>query len=213
MEIRTRQRKYGRLAKTNMIKVAAFVLLVSVLTSCGNGKLSRGEAKDVINETLKNRCEHESIIKSYSVVIEREALLVRELSPKEKSYLDALENEGLINRTVERKEGTPGFYRRNIWDEYTVTLTEKGREYAVPDQNNPNLVNLYCVEVDEVTGIKMEDNSENTAIVKYKVKVENKTPFFTLLPNGRLEFNPQQEYEAKFVKYDDGWRIEGGRQR
>lgn len=195
--------------KTKKPAIVLGILYMLLFVCCGDGKLSHAEAEKQLNEVLKNRCERHAIPKTYAVVIERDNLNVHELTQNEIEYLDKLEEEGLITRNKERKESS-GYSRNNVWDEYTVELTEKGKGYESAEKGSSgwHTLNLYCAEVDEITGIKTKGAKEDTALVKFKIKTTEPTPFFKLLKNGRLEFNPGQELDVVFVKYDDGWKLD-----
>lgn len=188
------------------ILISLIVAAYSMTTaSCSNGELTRSEAKEKINDAIKNNCERGRIT-SYAVVSEGSINHLRDLSSPEITYYDALANAGYISRTMEHKENMD-WGRKNVWDEYTVKITDKGKEFTIPTLGE-GFVKLYCVEVNEITGIRMQDNSANTAIVGYTIKMANQTPFYTLNPKHRSELDAGREYEAIFVKYDDGWRLE-----
>lgn len=65
-------------------------------------------------------------------------------------------------------------------------------------------VKLFEIVPVEVTGIKMLGDNKK-AIVKYKLKYENVTPFIALT---KYDLNKPGEKTAYFSLYDDGWKLE-----
>lgn len=91
------------------------------------------------------------------------------------------------------------------WTLNKVKLTRENRKYLVDENDDYYTVISTEYDVSEITGI-LQKKDAALAMVEYKVKHQNVTPFGEISQQNCLDIN--QIYRANFVKYDDGWRIQ-----
>ena len=192
------------------MRVASFLLSAAFLSlGCGDSKLTRDRAADVISTSLgfprtglteKFGCARQAYQWNNSRVAE------------------AMLTKGLITYPEVDHQ------RMNMMIMYvahSVDLTPEGLKYKVGEvYEGGNYRQLYCImrvadqAFGTVTGIR-ETADGTSAEVDYTWQYVNVTPFGELVP---LLFHPQRpEYAAdklrpstiELSKYDDGWRVKG----
>lgn len=92
------------------------------------------------------------------------------------------------------------------WVTHTITMTDEGTKYVVSEDNANFKVLSATFDIDEITGIIQEKDAVK-ATVEYKIKQVNQTPFGKFWDKNCFDIS--ESHKANFVKYDDGWRLEG----
>lgn len=107
--------------------------------------------------------------------------------------------------TPQREETTQFLLGTTVrtWTSVIVSLTDEGKKYLVQDNVKSYLVNLWEIDINEITGIQ-EMKEAKIAKVDYTISNKNITPF------GEI-FNDKNQITTKSVNfslYDDGWRLQ-----
>lgn len=178
----------------------SLVGLIFLFASCNSSSLSRGNAKDKINEFFKEQKNSPLSSKTavYAVVRgegQRYNDELKDIQP----YIDA----GLLKlKKRDVRPDTQPIY----W--YVYEVTEKGKPYVVDEEWSAGDYPVYYVKtfdyyVDEITGIKFSSDNKQ-ALVDFTFGKENITPFGEAISKS----NSKRFLQALFYLYDDGWRIE-----
>lgn len=199
-----------------LVRAAIFGLAPVLLLGCSS-KLTRGKAEQLIKAQF-----HLPSTQTRSFLL-FEGNLCRDIGryrpcrtsdiPKE---WQALQNEGLV--TIALTDFPPAYrqWGPGKYQAYRVSLTEKGRQYALggtfeppesqgrtPYKSEAIVVRTSTLEFGEITGIE-ETEQFGFATVHYTLSQTAVTPFGKLA----FELEPSTPHQLTFKKYDDGWRIE-----
>jgi len=187
------------------------VLLLSIVAACGNGGLSRQEAKVLIQDHFeKNPATARFPIGELAGsrgndISVRACTNIFAKSLPEYEYLAALQ-QGLIEfHPLGQRQS--GYIKVPVC---RVDLTEKAKLYSLGKSENLAIVKLADKVVVEITGvIKLAGKSGRKAsAVSYKWKHHKPTPFGEIFLPDHL--GGSQESSITLVLYDDGWRLPEG---
>jgi len=167
------------------------LLSLSLLSSCGNPKLTNEEALVILQSEYKNDC--------FGTVRGKIN------NSNENNYLETekvflyLETLGLAHITYKDVAGYSRYFTEISWKP-----TEECKNRYL--QRGTNLYHTTKAQVTEVIGISHNDEA-NTAIVKFAYSLEE-TPFYKIkIPNYNTCELADFEEEATFVRYDTGWNM------
>lgn len=162
------------------------IILLQSLTGCGkNNELTRERAKGIIVKKLnypRNLVTDITIGKNIVLMNPQKAI----------SLYKALANVGVISLTQHRTiMGIP----------YVVQITNEGKKYVQKIDNDQASVILGKLKFAEITGIILSPGGKEAA-VEYREKLDDVTPFGKIIGT-----NYDFSRKARFVLYDDGWRM------
>lgn len=182
---------------SNRIKIILILFsILTLLVSCSSN-LSRSKAKELI---LK--ANQFPIVETFQIDIGDG----QQVNDVQLQLYQSLADQKLLTFNI----SSQGFSDRiGKFYNLDVELTEKGEAYKVKeDSYNIGFGHrgpIYYMkaadaEFNEITGIQEKDNQ---ATVSYNLKYTNVTPF----GKGQYDNGKTEDQHAKFVKYDDGWRL------
>jgi len=160
--------------------------LCFLLSSCNSNELTRDKAASIIISyyNLPNRNSNYAFVnKKLNYVTYKH----------EYDYL--LEN-GIIEF---HKNQIPGYTK---YIETSVSLTPKGEQYLIEEDDRQFRLRTCETNLGEVTGIRKI--LDNTAIVEYTFILENITPIGEWK---KVDLNRKESRSLGFILYDDGWRM------
>ena len=173
-------------------KLIVILLFSVVFTNCDQVKLSENDAKNLVEQSL-------NIPKEFSVSI----------SSSDASTLQVLLNDGVItDGKVDHSDN-----RKNY-----IVISEACKQYNLGQTQNMGhseyLFKTYDIELEKINGISI--NKENqTAIVRFSLKITNITPFARSIVKANNWYVPIYKNlddtingELSFRKFDNGWQIE-----
>lgn len=182
--------------------LALFLCILLIACSSNNGKLDRAKAKKIIIE----KTHYPKQIKEQ---VNYGELLYGNISGNNSAMEknQALASKNLINFKYSRQERDMFF----TYDVYNLSLTSEGEKYKIGQGNNSNGIPYYIVkggekDFGEITGMK--ENEDKSVSVDYTTIIKNVTPFGLIIGNNSYYEGQTENHSAKFIKYDDGWRIE-----
>lgn len=190
-----------------------FLLLITILllTSCSN-EIDRNQA----NELLKSEIgypyvEFDQANWNIWYFQDKGKYIVDDPKSSRKMNIKELVDKGLIDLTNGSR--TTGFlYQQRKKNTYRYSLSAKSKS-VLWDNNSLNTsfnywiaqLPMYEVELNEITGIKFEDEKKTKATIEYTEKVVNQSPFTQL--SGKTNRENIVSRTANAELYDDGWRI------
>jgi hypothetical protein len=172
--------------KKNTASLFSVVLITLMMTSCDNN-LSRSNAEKIIKASGEFPTEESYDIWGYPFQYGK--------GDFRKEY-DVLAKKGLLKITPK--------------DYYTISLTESGKKHALTEANYLSVVKIGQREFGEITGIKMDEKTM-TAIVEYRLKRINLTPFGECAEAEPKIFEKHcqpLDRQIQMTYFDDGWRID-----
>lgn len=173
-------------------------LAATVVAICGCGddsKLSRSKASSEIQKSS-------AFVKSQFIKIEVMNLVWDDSTYMGNSMIPVLSDmsaRGLI---------TYSRISSGAFATFRIALEEKGKPFLVQNGesgNGPDVITVKICdrEVTEVTGV--EQATPQVAIVEFKYKAGNRTPFGEMSPKGCLP--TLRDAKAEMRRFDDGWRV------
>lgn len=186
----------------------AIVLIIIFLMSCSNN-LERRVAKNQISDCFKSNCNSmarctfqvpKTWISDYgsngrfcSVIITN--------PPRghERKMLNYFFEKGLL-----KLEKEVVYKNCAYWTINTVKIADSYSNFLINETSGSFEILSATFDVDEITGIIQEQDATKS-IVEYKIKRNSITPFGEFWDNNCHDVD--RNYQARFVKYDDGWRI------
>ena len=121
----------------------------------------------------------------------------------------ALASNGFISIKLEKTLPARG---QGPEEYYSIEVTPKGKEFQVGESSlnyDEQLVNFKLLTLERltVTGITSDD-SDNAAKVAEFTAIFKKTPIADFVSdNAYITQKLEKQIEARFKKYDDGWRL------
>ena len=191
-----------------------FLLLIIVTLFVGCDKQQKAEVASVVNKVAGamtlDRSEALNLLMSQmrSGLGAAQDLSAIEICNYDVDSWKQLEVAGYI--VLDISDNPPAAYK--AYEEgcgyYKVSLTEKGKKYSEPPEENGVFLKAVSVVNVEVTGMLngKTDNGISNSIVEYSVRTV-KTPFANVTKLNRLPDGDLHKGKAEFVLYDDGWRI------
>jgi len=173
--------------RTNLIRfIAPFILLLLLLWSCNDGKLSNSKAEKALKDEYPR-------YRTSTVQINDNSL-----SPGIPNELKLLSERELARYTY-IPPGTSGY---GCYGQ----LTEEGKQYFVSEISNEFIVMAIAkVELEAVTGVR-EIPAINASEVEYTEKIVEVTPVGEIFND--ISVGKTYNVTATFNKYNEGWRVD-----
>jgi len=190
-----------------------FLLATSIFFICLTGcssQLERGDAKDQISKCFKTDCSkmakctfkvRKTWISDYgSSGGFCSVTFTNPPQGEERKMLNYFFEKGLLqlDKEVTYKDCA-------YWTINTVKVTDAGSKYLVSEDNGNYTILSATFDISEITGVLQQKDAVE-ATVEYKIKRDTRTPFGEFWEKNC--YDTDRKYEAHFVKYDDGWRME-----
>lgn len=190
------------------------IMLSLLFYSCSN-ELNRNKAKElIIRELQLPKQEVREIKKIYEgkryadnlggIIYPQKFNWGRLISDIDKWEAENLKNDGYITFDIKTniKETTYN-------DRVTFSINNKAKEYIISEDNEKYELKICELEFGEITGIKIEGERGNKAIVNFTINPTNLTPFGEVKTYFKKPYIDKltTNHTAIFELYDDGWRI------
>lgn len=174
------------------MKRLLYVIILCLLYSCSNNKLTTDKVTNLLNEHYELPKISGEIIRSYNEKGTRYATLTKDNEYAE-DVVNSLKSKGLVTTELNKYN--------NPYVIFTDS-TKKTYNYTKGIYRDHDEVDLVITKIDSIIEINQKDDYAEVLI---SIGVKEKTPFYKLRKRN-YNLNPIQK-KIKLTKFDNGWKI------
>ncbi|MDP1725551.1 MAG: hypothetical protein Q8M15_02115 [Bacteroidota bacterium] len=207
------------------MKNTIFSILFSVLTigfySCDTGTLPKSNAEEQTQVSQPAQEDKPAVVQDDGKLSRSKAEeILRTKYPLSIWDFVHYQNDGggwqydlaIFKKLEEKGWVTFSMVQRNVNNEprdvgFVGSITEEGMRYFGSTNGYNMSLEVAQWGLGEITGI-LEDPANNSASVEYTRSVSVITPVGEVL-GSKYQIGQSEARKAKFVKFDDGWRLDG----
>ncbi len=179
-----------------MKKIVFLLFTVGLLLGCSSDKITKEEAKSIIEQQYPQSCYTEHLSFEYDYIRKRRSSKATLLEP----YADYLRKEGPI--TTSKKENT---FLGTV--KHTMVPTQRAKDLGYYDED-------FIIAQTNFVDIIDISQTDKEATVRCKVS-RTKTPFYILhelfYKNAKVKnydcLEEEFEVDVTLIRFDDGWRV------